>query len=208
MTVKKIAILGASGHGKVVAELAELNGYSVAFFDDAYPQKSQLEQWSVIGNTDTLIANIQDFDGVAIGIGNNRIRAEKSAQLDSVNAELISLVHPSATVSNYSVLGKGVAVMAGAVINPFATIGDGVIVNTCAVVEHDCLLGDFSHVSPNAALAGESKIGHKTWIGIGASVRQQIKIGDDSVIGAGSVVVKDIPAGSTVCGNPAKEMKR
>lgn len=207
MTNKKLAILGASGHGKVVAEIAECNGYKVVFYDDAFPEKSKLEHWQVLGGTQDLLDSLSDFDGIAVGIGNNYIRADKINLLISAQAHLITLVHPQAIVSEYSRLGNGTVVMAGAIINPFVQIGSGAIVNTGAVVEHDCHVGDFCHISPNAALAGECKIGEKTWIGLGSNIRQQINIGAGVVIGAGSVVVKDIPVGSKAFGNPAKVKK-
>lgn len=202
-----LAILGASGHGKVVAELAELNDFSVVFFDDAYPQKTQLEHWPVLGDTDTLLQQLPDFIGVAIGIGNNEIRAEKMSKLAQVNANFITLAHPSAVISSYSEIGSGTVIMAGAKINPFAKVGIGSIINTSAVIEHDCKLEAHVHISPNAALAGECIVGQGAWVGLGASVKQQIDIGERAIIGAGSTVVTDIPAGVTAFGTPAKVKK-
>lgn len=204
MNSKPLAILGASGHGKVLAEIAELNSYQVVFFDDAYPEKSTIEHWHIVGNTAQLIEQIDQYQGVSVAIGNNHIRASKCEQLLSLNVPLITLVHPTASVSTYASLGAGSVVMAGARVNPFAQIGIAAIVNTGAVVEHDCFIGNYAHVSPNASLAGECKLGHKAWLGIGSCVKQQLSIGDETVIGAGSVVVDKIPAATIAYGNPAK----
>lgn len=203
MTSKRLAILGASGHGKVVAEIAELMGYDVDFFDDAFDQKTTLEHWSVLGSSESLLTQLECYDGVAIAIGNNTIRANKLQSLDRQNVPLPVLIHPNAIVSKYCHLGDGSVVMAGAIINPFTHVGKGVIVNTGATIDHDCVLENYSHISPNASLAGECTLGAKAWLGIGCSVKQQINIGAEAVVGAGSVVVKDIPAGVVAFGNPA-----
>lgn len=207
MSNKKIAILGASGHGKVVAEIAELNGFAIEFYDDAFPVKSEIEHWLIKGDTSALLENLQSYTGVAVGIGNNSIRESKIQLLLNRDIDLPVLVHPSAQISGYSTLGKGTVVMAGAIINPFVKVGLGAIINTGAVLEHDCQLDDFVHISPNATLAGECRVGARAWFGIGSCIKQQLEVGADSIVGAGSVVVTNISAGRIAYGNPAKEKK-
>lgn len=200
-----LAILGASGHGKVLADIAELTGWDkVVFFDDAWPETQRNGAWEVVGNTQKLLATLSDYNGVIVAIGNNSIRQSKFRQLKDAGAKIISLIHPSATVSRYSTIGPGSVVMAGAVINPFCTIGSGAIINTCSSVDHDCTLGDMVHICPGAKLAGGITVGDRAWVGIGSSVRQLISIGSDTLVGAGSVVVKDILENTTVMGVPAK----
>lgn len=200
-----LAILGASGHGKVVADVAEQVGWqSVTFFDDAWPQLEENGPWIVQGDTDALLRLISDFEGVVVGIGNNRIREEKHSELMIAGANLVSIVHPSAVVSPHAVIGAGAVVFANAVVNSCAVVGAGVIVNTGAVVEHDCVIGDFAHISPNAVLAGGVMLGQQAWVGASASVRQLISVGQASIVGMGAVVTKDVEPGVTVVGNPAR----
>ena len=203
----KIAIVGASGHGKVIAELALINGFNdIHYFDDAWPKLTQLEHWQVVGNTESLLSKLGDYDGVAIGIGNNAIRLEKFAQLKALGAQLVNLIHPSAAVSEFAKLGKGVVVMANASINSFASIGNVCIINTNSSIDHDCALKDAVHISPGANLAGAVSVEQCSWVGVGSQVKQLISIGANVVVGAGSTVLNDIPDNQVVVGTPAKQL--
>lgn len=204
----RLAILGASGHGKVVADAAEALGWKeIDFFDDVWPGCGENGPWLVKGNTDSLMSNLAEYDGVVVGIGDNATRASKYIQLLNADAPLVSVIHPAATVSPYARVSSGSVVFAHAVINPSAVIGTGAIVNTGSVIEHDCIVGDFSHISPNAVLAGSVRLQERCWVGAGASVRQAVTVGKAAVVGMGAVVVKDVSAGSVVVGNPARVLR-
>ncbi|CDZ94618.1 acetyltransferase [Pseudomonas saudiphocaensis] len=206
--MSRLAILGASGHGKVVADTAECCGWTtVEFFDDAWPGQKKNDMWQVVGDTAALMERLANFDGVVVAIGNNRIRHAKLLELQAAGARLVTLVHPAATVSRYVSIGKGTVVFAGAVVNAGACINPGSILNTGCSVDHDCLLGDAVHISPGARLAGGVQVGDLSWIGIGASVRQLIRIGQRVMVGAGAAVIGDIPNDVTVAGVPAKRMR-
>ncbi|MBE0494689.1 MAG: acetyltransferase [Thiomicrospira sp.] len=202
--MKRLAILGASGHGKVVAEIAELLGWSVVFFDDAYPSVSKLEVWQVIGKTEDLLKNLDDFDGCFIAIGNNDIRLEKYELLDKHGVTLPCLIHPMAIVSRYAKISSGTVVMAGVVVNPFVKIDECCILNTACTLDHDCVVEPGVHVSPGVNLAGAVRIGQGSWIGIGANVKQCIEIGENVVVGAGAVVIENIPNNVVAVGVPAR----
>ena len=200
-----LAILGASGHGKVLADIAELTGWEkIDFFDDAWPERKNNGAWQVVGDTQKLLNDLNDYNGVIVAIGNNKIRQQKLQQLYSAGAKIITLIHPSATVSRYTKIGLGSVVVAGAVINPDCNIGSGVIINTCSSVGHDCALGDAVHVCPGARLAGGTVVGERAWIGVGSSVRQLIRIGSDAIVGTGAAVVQDVLPNITVVGVPAR----
>ena len=205
----QLAILGASGHGKVVADSAIAAGWrEVVFFDDRWPNLTNLGPWKVAGNTLSLLKCFSDFEGVIVAIGNCETRVEKHWMLRTAGARMVSIIHPRAWVSPHARLGAGCVVMAGAVVNIDASIGDAGIINTGATVDHDCVLEEAVHVSPGAHLAGNVVVGRSSWIGVGAAVRQGIDIGAGVMVGAGAVVVKPIADGATVVGNPAAPFKR
>jgi sugar O-acyltransferase (sialic acid O-acetyltransferase NeuD family) len=205
----KIAILGASGHGKVVADalLQIQNTNSIVFFDDNFPNVQINGNWPVIGNTIDLIDKHKEFDGVVVAIGNNNIRWNKQKELVAVDAQMMSVLHPKAVISPYAKIGIGVVILAGAVVNAFADVGDACIINSNAVVEHDVKLCNSVHICPGVNVAGGVVIGQESWIGIGSCVKQLLQIGNSVVVGAGSVVVKNIPDHVTVIGSPAKLMR-
>ena len=198
-------MLGASGHGKVVADLAELAGWEeVLFFDDAWPQIAKNGAWSVVGDSQALLDQLDRFTGVVVAIGNNKIRADKLSWLSENAAQIVSLIHPSALISRYAKFGLGCVVMAGVVVNADVSIADGVILNTSCSIDHDCVIADCAHISPGAQLAGGVHVGAQSWVGVGASVKQLVSIGQQVIVGAGAAVVTDLPDQITAVGVPAK----
>ncbi|AWN72932.1 acetyltransferase [Legionella anisa] len=205
--MKTLAVFGAGGHGKVVADAALCSGWdSIIFYDDNWPKKAELGPWSVQGDEDLFLSQAKQFTGVIIAIGDNMIRMEKIALLQKLNISLATIVHPSSVISPHAAVAEGSVIFANAVLNPGCSIGVGTIVNTGAILEHDCQLGNAVHVSSGAILAGGVEVGDLSWIGAGASVRHNIKIGSKVTVGAGAAVVNNIPDNCTVIGVPARNL--
>lgn len=199
--MKKLAIIGASGHGKVVADIAEKNGYTEIVFLDDNENVLECGHYPVVGKS----ADTTDLDAdIIIGIGNTGIR--KRIQESIPEEKLSTLIHPDAVVAEDVVIGVGTVVMAGAVINPGARIGKGCIVNTCSSVDHDCEVGNYVHVAVGSHLCGAVTVGDETWIGAGATVSNNISICPDCMIGAGAVVVNDVQESGTYVGVPARRI--
>jgi sugar O-acyltransferase (sialic acid O-acetyltransferase NeuD family) len=202
LALKTLAIIGASGHGKVIADIAEQLGFSVNFYDDAFPNKKNIEHWPVIGTFSDLLDVPSNQVSVAVAIGHNITRKVKIETLDQKGYMLPVLIHPTAVISKYAQIDSGSVIAANAVINAFAEVGRGCIINTSAIIEHDCRIGDFTHICPGTSLAGGVSVGRASWVGIGSKVKQLIHIGDNTLIGAGSLVVKDISSDVTAYGSP------
>jgi len=198
-TMKKLAIIGAGGHAKVIADIAKACGWSdVTFFDDL---NSELPSFK------DMIDQKANFQGFFVAIGNNQVRHDLLLKLQSLKLPIPNLIHPSAVLSPSARLGAGVAVMPLVAVNAQSSIGDGCILNTSASIDHDCHLGFGVHISPGANLAGGVSVGELSWIGIGSCVIEKIKIGAQVQVAAGAAVVNDLLEPGSYIGVPAKKYK-
>lgn len=196
--MKKLIIIGASGHGKVIADIAVKNGYKEIMFLDDNEGIKECAGFPVIGAVSQ--ASMIDGDKI-VAIGNAKIRERIQESLNNV----VTLIHPDSTISRRVEIGKGSVVMAGTIINSDTVIGKGCIINTGSSVDHDCKIGDYVHISVGTHVAGTVSVGNRTWIGAGATVSNNVNICEDCMVGAGSVVIKDINKSGTYLGIPARE---
>ena len=197
---KRLVVIGAGGHGRVVADIGAALGYSeIIFLDDSVSSNA-------IGPVSDHIKYRDEADFI-VAIGRGDIRESISRRLYESGCRVVTLVHPSAVIGSNVSIGHGSVVMAAAVINTGAVMGKGTIINTSGSVDHDCVLGDYCHVSVGAHLAGTVKIGSHTMIGAGATVINNVDICNNCTIGAGAVVVKDITESGVYVGVPAKKVK-
>lgn len=199
-----LIIIGAGGHGKVVADAAEKSGQwqRIVFVDRLYPRLELCGSWSVVARDISDLGNIEAKFFVAIGDNDTRAKVfQKTLELGYKPA---TVVHPHAQLSGYADVESGVLVLAGCVINAGAKLCRGSIINTGATVDHDCSVGEFVHLSPGVNLAGDVNVGKCTWLGTGVSTKQCINIGPDIVVGVGAAVVSDLLMPGTYIGVPAK----
>lgn len=198
-TTEKVYLYGASGHAKVVKDIAKLAYVDVPCLIDDNPAVKELDGLKVIHSAEGLSPLI-------VTIGDCQIRRKIVEKLG--NRDYLTVVHPTAIKADGVKLGYGTVVMAGAILNPWVSVGNHCIVNTGASLDHDVKVGDFVHIAPHCTLCGEVEVGEGTWVGAGTTVIQGIHIGKDCFIGAGSVVVRDIPDGCLCYGNPARIIKK
>lgn len=201
---RRLIILGASGHGKVAADIAMQNGYEELLFLDDNPEIKECLGWPVVG----CIAEAEAYQGCFfVAIGNPNIRETIQNSLERMGKTVVTLIHPSAVIGHCVTIDSGTVIMAGAVINPGTIIGKGCIVNTCASVDHDCKIDAYVHISVGARIAGTVNIGTRTWVAVGASVINNVSIAPDCMIGAGATVVRPVNEAGTYVGTPARKIK-
>lgn len=202
--MQQVIIIGASGHGKVVADTILQSGDQVRGFLDDNPELGEsFIGLPVLGTIDQFV-DYPDSKFV-VAIGNAKIRENIVEKL--VGVSWYTAIHPRAVISLLDTsIGEGTVVMADAVINAGAKIGNHCIINTGAVVEHDNRIDDFAHISVGAKLAGTVHVGKGTWIGVGATVKNNVAICEECMIGAGAVVVSDVCKSGTYIGIPAKRV--
>lgn len=201
----RLAIIGSSGHAKVVLEAARARNPETEFIlldDDPGARERSILGVRVAGGRDLL--DRMPGIPVALGIGDNRARALIMAWLGERGHPLATVVHPRAFVAPSVDVGAGAFFGAGAIAIADANIGDGAIINTGASIDHDCNIGQSAHIAPGCRLCGNVAVGDGALLGVGTVVRPGIRIAAGAVIGAGAVVVRDITEPGTYIGNPAR----
>lgn len=196
---RKISIIGAGGHAKVVIEIAELLKYDIS---GVFDQNKDIQ--SILNYPVSNTFRKSDEGNVFYALGSNLKRKKNAQDFGTPN---INLIHPNAVVSKRTEMGMGNIIMAGAIVNSSVIIGSNCIINTGAIIDHDCHIGDYVHISPGVAMAGNVTVKEGAQVGIGACVKQNITIGEWSVVGAGAVVISDVPPNVVVVGNPARYLK-
>ncbi len=187
-------LYGASGHGRVIADILRQSGESrVRFWDDS-------PEAAILGY-EVAVPEYSTEEEVILAIGSNRVRKMLAARL---GIRFGKAIHPSAVIGEYCDVGDGSVVMAGAILNPGTTVGRHCIINTAASVDHDGRIGDYVHISPGVVLTGNVSVGDGAHIGAGAVVIPGTRIGQWAVIGAGAVIIRDVPDYAVVVGNPGK----
>lgn len=200
---KKVVIIGAGGHGRVIADIVTLSGDVVlGFLDDKDP--SEFPNITILGKL-TKIETFKQEACFIVGIGDNQTRKQIMETLD---VDWYTAIHPTAVIASDVEIAEGTAIMANAVINTGSKIGRGVIINTAATVDHDNVLENYVHVSPGVHLGGTVHIGAETWIGIGAVVINNIDICGECVVGAGALVILPIMLKGVYIGVPAKKIEQ
>src|SRR5690625_4566114 len=171
---KKLIIIGASGHGKVVADTAiKMKKWEyIAFLDDDKNCRSVMGI-DVIGTTVDMTEFLEEYE-IFVGIGNNEIRKKIHENLEEIGASIPVLIHPSAIIGENVKICEGTVVMAGSIINCCTRIGKSCIINTGATVDHDNFIGNYVHVSPGTHVAGTVEVGHLTWLGIGSTISNNL----------------------------------
>lgn len=202
----QLIIIGASGHGKVVADIAlKMNKWnSIVFLDDDKSKKTCLG-FEVVGKFSDAHFYIDKAD-FFVAIGSNTTREKLQSSLEKQGASMATLIYPSAIVGIDVAIGNGTVIMAGVVINSSTRIGKGCIINTSATLDHDNAIEDYVHVSPGTKIAGTVKVGKGTWLGIGSVVSNNVKITSECIVGAGAVVVKDIIEPGIYVGVPVRKI--
>lgn len=198
-SIDKVYLYGASGHAKVVVDIARLAYLDVPCLIDDNPSVNTLAGRPVVHSSEGL-------NPLIVTIGDCQIRRKVVQKLGA--RDYVTIIHPSAVKAESVELGYGTVVMAGAILNPFVKVGNHSIINTGASLGHDVLVDDFVHIAPHCTLCGGVEVDEGTWIGAGSTVIQGIHIGKNCFIGAGSVVVRDIPDNSLCYGNPARVIKK
>lgn len=210
--MKKIVLLGASGHCKVIIDIIKSkNEYEIVGITNKNSDVKYVLNIPIIGE-DSKLKEIYDSGVhnafICVGaIGNMDYRNLLYKELKLIGFNLPILIHKESIVSKFAHIDEGTCVMPGAIINTDSYIGKNCIINTGAVIEHDCKIGNNTHISPSVSIAGGVNVGFNTHVGIGSSIIQGISIGNNVTVGAGAVVINNLNDNALAVGVPAKVIK-
>ncbi|MFT4033853.1 MAG: acetyltransferase [Siphonobacter sp.] len=206
----RVIIVGSSGHARVIIDIFEKMGVQIIGLLDRFRSLGeQTAGYPILStNYDELQSLSEQYPTAKyfVAIGDNWIRQKEIDLLISYlpGIEFIQAIHPSAQLASDVKLGKGVAVMAGAIVNANTIVEDFAIINTKASLDHDCFLGKAASLAPGVTTGGKVSIGNYAVVAMGAVLKHGITVGEHALIGTGAVVLTDCPEKSIMYGCPAK----
>ena len=216
----KFGLLGAGGFAREVMPFVKQsvaktlsvlsNNIDVYFVETWQPKESTVNGYSVLSLDEFIRSDGKKYFNVAVGSGTDR---EAMAAKVGANAEPIQLFAPQATILDCNVIGIGSVFCPNTMVTSNAQIGKFFQCNIYAYVAHDCVIGDYVTFAPGVRCNGRVHIDDYAYIGTNAIIREgtadkPLRIGKGAVVGMGAVVTKDVPAGATVVGNPARVMEK
>lgn len=214
--IKKIIILGTGGNCiDILDTINDINQGSlryecVGFLDD------NSEKWgevffgvSVLGPLHFANQFVNECFFVN-GIGSERNFYNKEQIISNTNIPLDrfeTIIHPSASVSKMSTLGKGTVIFQNVTITSNVDIGNHIIILPNSVINHDNIIQDYTCITSGVNISGGVKIGKSCYLGTNCSIKGGITVGDYSLIGMGSIILSNVPENSVMIGTPAKRLR-
>ena len=216
--MKRIAVVGAGGFARelkwLIGEISEgtgeweFLGFVVSDIGKLGPNDSRDE---VLGDFEWLADHPRSLDALAVGIGTPSVRRKVGRELQQrfPEIEYPSLVHPSVRFDHDTcVIQEGVVICAGAIATVNVRFEKFCLLNLSCTVGHEAVIGEGAVLNPTVNISGGVRVAAGVLVGTGAQVLQYVSIGEGATVGAGAVVTKDVAAGSTVVGIPAKPLQR
>lgn len=211
--MKKIVLYGAGGMGRECAARIEQTNriypdtYRLLGFlvDEAFYHEGQAAGgYPILGTEKWILEHKDVYCTCTIAENSARERIQRGLMKQGVQFE--SLVSPDVAVPSSARLGCGCIIASGVALSADTRLGDGVFINDHVTIGHDSCIGAFSTVLTGTGISGNCQIGERVKIGGHAYILPKKKVGDDAVVAAGSVVFRNVKAGTTVLGNPAKRV--
>jgi sugar O-acyltransferase (sialic acid O-acetyltransferase NeuD family) len=205
---KPLLIFPCNGNGLEALDCLGSSYECIGFIDDT-PEKRGANLYGHPVFSRAALGEFPDAEVLAVpgGPSSFRSRANVIDGLGIDAARWATVIHPHARVSPLARVGRNVLIMAGVVVTSNAVIGDHVCILPNTVVHHDVVIGAWSLVGSNVTMAGSAVIGANCYIGSGSSVKNGLRIGDGALVGLATTVIRDVAAGVTVAGSPARTIR-
>ena len=158
------------------------------------------------------VASADEGDRICLAVADPSLRRRLASKCADAGLRFFDVRAPSALFMDDVQIGEG------ALFSPFSTVTSNVRIghhfqcNLYSYVEHDCIIGDFVTFAPRVSCNGNVHVESGAYLGAGAVIRQgaadaPLVIGEGAVVGMGAVVIRNVPAGATVVGNPARVLE-
>ena len=210
--MRDLVIVGNGGHAKVVIDILEERGdYNIlGIITKNKGDEISIGSYQVLGD-DNLLKELfnQGVKFAVIGVGGftDNIRRKRIYEnLKNIGFQIISAIHPTASISRTVLMGEGNVVFSGVVINPYVRMGNNVIVATGSTIDHDSEIKDHSLISAGVTVGAETKIEEEVLLALGSKVISGVTICKGTLIGAGALVTRGISEPGTYFGMPAKRV--
>lgn len=159
------------------------------------------------------VLSFADFSGLggerlaAIAVADGALRRRLAARCSEAGIGFLAVRAPGVIEMDDVEIGEGAILSPQVILTSNIRIGRHFHANLQSYVEHDCVIGDFVTFAPAVRCNGNVRIGDGAYIGAGAIIRQGLAIGAGAVVGMGAIVTRDVPAGETWAGNPARLLR-
>lgn len=216
----QFGLLGAGGFAREVMPFVKdsvalslsvpLADIDVYFVETWEPKESKINGYPVLSLDAFLCMPGERYFNVAVGSGQAR---EAMAEKVGEKAKALPLLSRQTTILDCNTIAEGAVFCPNTMVTSNACIGKFFQCNIYSYVAHDCVIGDYVTFAPGVRCNGRVYIEDHAYIGTNAVIREgtpdkPLRIGRGAVVGMGAVVTKDVPAGATVIGNPARPLEK
>lgn len=216
--MKKLIIIGGHGNGTVaLSTMHDINKAAgkkewecLGFLNDF--EKEPINGYTVLGKVEKQVAEsyLADPDVYFIySLISIKLNFSFLHKLDSLEIPVdrfATLIHPTAVISEFANLGKGVVIQPFVSVGPNVRIGNYVQIFAQALIGHGATLKDYSYVANNACVGAHLHLDEGAYLGTNCTTIENIRIGKWAVVGMGAVVIRDVEDYAKVVGNPAREI--
>lgn len=210
--MKHLVIIGAGGMGKEIFYTAKHSiGYETefdikGFIDDNIHALDNFSGYPPVLGTISEYQPESD-DVFTCSMGNVQTKRKVCEIIKSKGGKFQTLIDHRAQIRDNVTIGEGCIIDSYAMIGTDAVIGENCLIQSFSNVAHDCKVGDYSRVDVRSLMVGGVEVGNNVTIHTNAIINHKVKIEDDATVGALSFVIRNVKAGTTVCGNPAIRLK-